>query len=63
VRIDEKDGVVEVVVDTAWRKAAPRSAYESMFGVRTASPKTASALRESIASNKTFGALTQALHG
>jgi hypothetical protein len=55
--------VVEVVVDTHWVKAAPLALKESMLGVETWSPKTASALRESIARKKTFGLVKPILRG
>jgi hypothetical protein len=31
--MDENDGVVDVVVETHWRKEDPAAAYRSMLGV------------------------------
>ena len=56
MRIEENDGVVDVVVETHWVKAAPLAAKASILGVAIRSPKTASARRESIARSSTFGA-------
>jgi hypothetical protein len=56
VRIEEKEGVVDVVVDTHCVNAAPVAAKASILGVGMRSPKTASARKESIARSSTFGA-------